>query len=254
MPSLRDLLAMSEHSDDLVVVPGHAQWMERPESERTYSPEALQHAMDVLTKAHQHERSGRFSPSSMGECNRKLLFGFVGAPQTQEDNDNLDLMAMGSGDHFWWQLEGLTAGWMKAAEVWVHNAAWHLGGSMDGILVDDSIFELKTMFGTLYDRYVLKEQEPKWQHLIQVECYMRLSGLEKCSLVYQERGGAKFHEFRIERREDAVEEVDFILEQLHDALETNKLPAMLDQCEMRTGKVYRQCSWRKHCPTVSAVR
>jgi len=100
-----------------VITGPHTRWLETPEEEQIYTPEAIEFVSKALRREFKHSRPGRFSPSAMGECGRKVVFGFAGAPGKQPDIDNQEQMDHGSWTHLKWQAEGLTLGYMTAAEV-----------------------------------------------------------------------------------------------------------------------------------------
>src|SRR5258708_6647327 len=62
--------ALKEHP--LVVTAPHSQWLLDPDHLRVYTPEAIQFVADALAGKFKHERTGRFSPSSIGGCKRRL--------------------------------------------------------------------------------------------------------------------------------------------------------------------------------------
>lgn len=230
----------------LFVVPHHTKWLEKTEAEQVYSEEALAVGLGILRGEKKYQRTGRYSPSSLGECSRRVVLGYLGAPQDPIDLDSLDLMSMGTRDHFWWQLEAITMGWMKEAEAWRHIPSLRLGGSLDGILSDDSIFELKTVISSKFSR-IIREGAPLYAHVLQVHAYFILSGLRWASLVYQSRDTGDFHEFRLEREDAKVDEVMELLAKLDRYVDVDELPDMLDDCEMRTGTIYKQCPVRSEC-------
>jgi hypothetical protein len=253
VPTLKQLYEQAKDGFDLVVIPPHTRWMEETGGELRYSEAAKQYALDVWAGAFKHERTGRFSPSSIGECQRRLLFQYIGAPQIAYSADDLDLMATGTALHLAWQMEGLSAGYLLEGEVWVHDPELKLGGSMDGLLIDDSIWEIKTQRSQLYAKNVAYNREPDWDHLMQVECYFRLSGRNRASIMYQDRDSGMPHEFRVGPNPRVEDAVDNVLEDVHKALRTNTLPPMLDDCEMRVGTTYKRCPYREHCPKKTYV-
>ena len=191
MPTLKALIedASAERppGSDLVVTGPHYEWLERLEEEQMPSAKAMAHVVRALLRDFKHERSGRFSPSSMGECARRIVFGYAGAPQLPPDVDNQEMMDHGTISHLKWQIEGLTMGYMQEAEVWVHDPDLMVGGSLDGVLHDGSVFEEKTSSMFVYNKIVLDQKQPKWEHLLQVHTYFLLTGADWASVVYEDR-------------------------------------------------------------------
>jgi hypothetical protein len=250
---LKRLLRDSARGTALVVVGPHTDWLERPEEEQIYSERALQFIQDALRRKFKHERSGRFSPSAMGMCPRRVLFGYAGAPGLPPDIDNQEQMDHGSWTHLKWQAEGLTMGYMTDAEVWVYDEDLRCGGSMDAMLIDDTPFELKTSIWTIYSRVVQRAGWPEWEHLIQDATYMLLADRNMSSMVYEDRGSGQFHEFRIPRTDMLEREVLKLLKTYAAYADEDELPPMLVDCEMRTGKTYRRCPFRTICPKAKSV-
>jgi len=253
MPSLKELIRHAEAGDDLIVTGPHVRWLERLEHEKQPNLKAMAHVIKVHLGQLKHERPGRFSPSSMGECARRLVLGYAGAPQLPPDIDNQEMMDHGTSGHLKWQIEGLTLGYMTDAEVWVHDPELLSGGSIDATLVDGSIFELKTAGLYVYNKIVLNERWPKWENLLQVHNYFLLTGADWASIVYEDRSGGQFHEFRVERDAKIEAEVLRRLKSYKGYVEADELPPMLDMCEQRIGATYRRCPYRKNCPTVHTV-
>lgn len=247
MASLKGLFESAQRGEQLVVTKYHADWIELPPDEQTYTPEAIQFVADALAGKFKHPRVGRFSPSSLGMCQRRLHFGYEGAPQVGEDLDASDLMGLGTWGHLRWQAEGLSQGYMLEAEVWVHDPDLNVGGSMDAALLDGSGFELKTVRTSLYNKFVVNEREPKWEHKLQFGAYAIISGRTWGSIVYEDRANGQFHEFRVEMSGELEKAVFTEIKELNNWLDRGKRPPILDDCEMRTGYVYKSCPYRKVC-------
>lgn len=227
------------------VVPRHVQFLLKTEEEQRPSEHAIAVGNSIQRGEFKRPRTGRFSPSSIGECNRRLVLGYEGAMQDSPDLDSLDLMSMGTRDHFWWQMEGLTEGWMTDAEFWVHDPVLQVGGSIDGILADGSILELKTVMGSKLRRIIM--DGPVRGHLLQIACYLLLSDRQWASLVYQARDTGKFFEFRVQRSEELEDEVVQLLATMKEFTDAGTLPVILPDCEIRVGDTFKRCPFRSTC-------
>lgn len=247
MPTLKDLVRDAYEGGHLIVTGPHYDWMELTDPERIPSEKALVHMIKVMLQQYKHPRKHRFSPSSMGECARRLVFGWAGMPQIPSDPELDEMAGHGNTAHLRWQVEGLTLGYMKEAEVWVEDKDLMSGGSMDGRLVDDSIFELKTKAPGVYNRVVIDNRIPIYENLLQVHNYFLLSGADWASVVYEDRAYGNFHEFRIARDSKLEREVIRRLNSYRRYVEDDLLPPVLADCELRMGKVYKQCPYRKDC-------
>lgn len=305
MPSLKDVVRQAHGivesaklADDdpnkvlpEYVLPRHLAWMRLPESKRHWTPEALAYAAQVMSGEFQHERKARFSPSGLGSaCQREVLFSFGGAPKQPFPLSNQEKMDSGAFDHLRWQMEGMSAGYMKLGEVWVFNEGMRMGGSADGLLDDGSLFELKNTGGHLFDcaKELLKPKANRRQlgpmnyflgmhhkHKLQMEAYWecdRLSAVEEGreriftdygSLVYQDTGTKGIIEFRIKSNPHRLTELHTLLESLHGWVDIDQLPDMLEGCLKSIGvgaapdvkelTVFQRCAYREYCPTATAV-
>lgn len=247
MPTLRGLFEQAQTGQDLVVTGPHVQWLERLEEAQLPNAKAMAFVIRALLRDFKHPRPGRFSPSSMGKCPRRIMFDFAGAPQEAPDIDNQEMADHGTISHLKWQIEGLTMGYMNAAEVWVEDPTLLVGGSADAELADGSLFELKTVHPFVYNKVVLDAKKPKWEALLQIHTYFILHGAEWASVVYEDRGGGQFHEFRIERDPKIEREVMRRLRSYRSYAEADELPPQLADCELKIGTVFRRCPYREMC-------
>lgn len=253
MPSLKGLIRSAESGERLIVTGPHSDWMELLEHEQLPSQAAINHVIRALLRQYKHRRAGRFSPSSIGECTKRALFSYAGAPQLPADAELLEMADHGTFGHMRWQMEGLTMGYMLEAEKWVYDESLLTGGSIDGVLEDGSIFELKTAAPGVYNRMVMDRGQPKWEHLLQVHVYMMLLGADWASVVYEDRAYGNFHEFRVARdpkiEKEAIRRLNGYMRYVEDDL----MPPMLDECSLGVGRTFQGCPYRKICPSVTTV-
>jgi hypothetical protein len=253
MTSLKALINSAASGENLVVTGPHYQWIERLETDQVPSPKAVAHAIRAYLRLYKHPRAGRFSASAMGGCRRATIFGYANAPQVITETAGEEIFNHGTVSHLRWQMEGLTMGYMTGAEVWVEDKDLLVGGSLDAVLENGDVFELKSAAPSVYRRIVEEARWPKAQNIAQADAYMLLKDAPFTSLVYEDRSYGDFHEFRVER--DAQRERALLreLRTLRRYVEEDDLPQMLDDCELRLGKVYRNCYFREICPKVNTV-
>ncbi|HEY5787694.1 MAG TPA: hypothetical protein VIT65_23260 [Microlunatus sp.] len=253
MPTLKALINAARSGEDLIVTGPHYRWLKMLESQQIYTPEAIAHALKVYLRLYKHPRAGRIGASSLGGCPRAAVFSYAGAPQVAPDPSSQEIFDHGSVGHLKWQMEGLTMGYMKRAEAWVEDKDLRVGGSIDAILSNNDVFELKTCAPSVYRRVVAENMWPRADHVPQVDGYMLLRDVPYASLVYEDRSYGAFHEFRLER--DATREAALLrrLRILNRYIDEDDLPPMLPDCEMKTGNTYRQCFFRLVCPKMATV-
>lgn len=253
MSTLKSLLESAESGENLVVTGPHYEWLERLEHETMPNQAAMYHVIKVMLRQFKQPRAGRFSPSAMGMCPRRIMFGYAGAPQLAPDTGSQEIFKHGSKIHLDWQIEGITMGWMQSGEVWVEDKDLLVGGSMDGLLENGDVFELKSAAPSVFNRVVVTERTPKFEALMQVNTYFLLSGADWASVVYEDRAYGSFHEFRIERSAAIEKEILKRLKSYKGYVEADELPQMLPECEVKMGTAYKYCPYRKYCPTGTTV-
>ena len=240
-----------------VVAPQHAAWITRPEAEQAFTPAAIERGDDILYGRHQMKRSERFSASGLGKCERRQVFHFLGHPQAPLTPQLADIMRSGTAAHFWIMLEGLSAGWLIEAEVFYKNDDYRMGGTLDGIISDASIWEYKSTSMNIY-RDVTTDPDtvfsvgdrqigPKYDHLLQLQAYELLTGMELKSLFYQHRDYGSYQEFRLGPNEVITAKLIALLERLNAHLDDNTLPPMLEPCTTGHGQTFKDCPFRHSC-------
>lgn len=244
-----------------VIGPQYAQYLSMPETERPGAPggppwsdAALEHRRAVEAGEFKHVRSGRYSPSSITKCQRRVMFGFLGAPEAPREDLELENMAgFGNMRHLYHQMVGITMGYLEAGEVWTQHPTFTTGGSMDGTgratasYPSCGIFELKSVASTKYQRIVTVDREILFDHRMQMANYALCSGIETGSVVYEDRNYGNFFEFRWERNDRDEQSLIELLKTLRGFTDAGDLPEILSDCSRRVGQLYRDCSYADHC-------
>lgn len=181
--------------------------------------------------------SGRFRPSMIGnDCSRAQVFSYLGFEQADSREEWKQMADAGSWLHYKWQYEGLAAGWLVETEIQIDIPEWELRGAVDGLCVDDSIFELKTLgtdkfMGRKHTLPVAKWETPMRDHIRQVHAYMHATGTKAASIVYVDRDSNAFREFRVHWDPAIFEELDSFVKSMQSHVEAKTLPAMLSGCQ-----------------------
>jgi hypothetical protein len=195
----------------------------------------------------QRIRTGTFSASATGRCERQQILRHVGHPE-QEGYDPIlaHRLEVGRWGHLRWQAQGLAAGWLKEAEVPVKLAELGLTGTLDGLLDDDDFgWEFKTIRHPGFNT-VLSNGEPKFEHILQVTAYMLATGKRHWSVIYESTFSGEWKEFVVDFNPDLVGLVEETLARMAAGIENRELPPVLDECLERMGQ-YRDCPFRKDC-------
>jgi hypothetical protein len=193
--------------------------------------------------------TGRIRPSNLdSECSRLHVFSWLGAPKMR---GNTILMDDGTQRHYYWQKVGLSAGFLTDIEMKVEVPELAIAGGIDGLMVDGSVFELKTTGPTLYKR-AMAARQPTRAHLRQTHAYMKALGTKKASIVYEHRSwSVDWHEFRIDFDPVIYQELVDLSHPVIVGVDEHVLPDMLPECQSLSGPTFKGCDYHHICPSAS---
>lgn len=216
-----------------------------------YTQEAIDRVNEVMNAdmltADRGDGGGRIRPSSIGDtCARKQLLSYHGYRSDPFDRQTAAIAESGTFRHYRWQLLGLSMGWLKDIEVRTEYAPWLLAGSMDGVCIDDSVFEFKSVASTKFGR-IKAADAPIGTHVMQIYAYMKARGVNRASLIYEDRNFAEFMEFRIHLDQELERELDSIMTGLVEHVEANSLPPIKPACIAASGAEFKECRFKDAC-------
>lgn len=201
------------------------------------------------------DRSGSFSSSSSGKCERLQVFNYIGqgADDLPQSNDPRlqQIFYDGSFRHLRWQAVLLQAKIIDRIEVPLSWKKMRSEGSMDGLgVVHDEHprpdwrglefgFELKGMNSWGYKSQI--EKGIREDHLDQVHRYFLSSGLELFVIIYENKDTQEWTEWVITPNGLIIQGQNEELKRLNKWVDTQKLPPMLDECKKQTGKTFNDC-------------
>jgi len=194
-------------------------------------------------------RSGSFSASSRGFCERAQVFGYIGMPQRVFGNSLRSLIFIdGKMKHLVWQYIGLEAGALTDIEVPIDADAldkWRLMGSMDGGDDFNGIgLELKST--SAFGYYVANG--PSLAHMLQIHSYLLGSSrYEVFSLIYLDTTTREWREHVIRPDKRYMSMVKAELGRLNDAVVNRQLPEVQDGCKAGKSKAFRDCGYSHIC-------
>ena len=196
---------------------------------------------------------GRIRSSATGTCLRAQAFSMLGIPKdpdkAQPDWQSRMLFDAGHFLHYYWQVSGLSAGWLDDIEVpctMPITDTVSFSGSIDGVMDDGSIFEFKSVNGT---RFTKALNAPFEQHVMQVHGYMLARGVTEASILYQQRdypGSVREHRIGLDPQiaDRFMREANIVAR----ATKTN-LPAPRLECIVHdtSDNTWKYCEWRNTC-------
>lgn len=234
--------------ETLVVSRRHDAWLLANDHPR-YSPLAVSFATKQFQST-DRVRRGTVSASSLGDCPRYQQFVFLGMPKLPPDPQSVLRMHNGSMMHLRWQMAGLTEGWLTDAEVPVHHPELKLRGTMDGLLYDGSILELKSINSHGFS--AIKIFGPKHEHLFQMATYMLCTQRKRGVFIYENKDNQEYREVVVNDTDlpigDAAEKADA----LWGAIQQEALYEPLGKCIDQEGWVYRYCPFRDRCLSIKS--
>jgi hypothetical protein len=211
--------------------------------------EVMQH--DFFTADRSHGK-GRIRPSSIGSrCPRPALLSFNGMPSDDPGKSSRSIMDAGTWRHYYWQVVGLSAGFLDDIEVPISYEPWKLKGSADGVGEKVGIFEFKSTNSNKLSKVRGSGHpdlySPDSGHLEQVSAYQVATGLEWASLVYEDRNYLGFIEVRIRRDQEREEALGRKFSAWLRHIENDTMPPILPDCWYQTGPLFKYCGWKESC-------
>lgn len=218
--------------------------------------EAWARLQEVMSKdfftEHRGDGSGRIRPSSIGHaCPRPALLSYNGLPSDPPSKSSRSVMDAGTWRHYYWQLIGLSAGFLTDIEVPIEYKPWRLKGSADGIGEAVGVFEFKSTnsnkMASVKGNGMVSQYKADAGHLKQVQAYMKATGIPKASIVYEDRSWMNFIEVRVLASDDAVNDLELRFSGWNQHIEAGTYPPILPDCWAQTGNTFRYCGWKESC-------
>ena len=229
---------------ELIVSKRHDDWVVKNDAHPVYSRDAMEFAYAQLARV-DRVRKGTVSASALGECAREQQFTFLGMPKLPPDAKNAAKMQNGAFMHLRWQMEGLTAGWLTLAEVAVVGNPYRLSGTLDGVLYEGSVLELKSINMNGFSR--VQTFGPLIPHLFQMATYMLCTEREKGVFIYECKDNQEYTEIIVRPDDLPMQEAADKAEALWASLEGHSLYEPLSDCMDRKGWKYNSCPFRDRC-------
>lgn len=226
---------------ELVVSRRHEEWLSH-NANPIYTDRAVSFARDQLFML-PRERKGTVSASSLGSCGRKQQFEFLGMPQLPMDTKGAMKVQNGMFMHLRWQMEGLTEGWLLEAEVPV--SGFGLRGTMDGLLYDDSVLELKSINSHGFSS--LRTFGPPHEHMIQMASYLLCSRREKGVFIYENKDTQEYTEIVYTADQLPTREAYELNVEIRNKNAAQTLYEPLNDCIDQIGWRYNSCPYRDRC-------
>lgn len=250
-----DIFSIMSANSRMVMAPAYLRWLQR-NGDATQLPtepdSAIRERIIQLMTEPPRKRSGSFSASSAGQCERAQSFGFIGAPSEPIDVQLRAIFEDGKWRHLRMQAVLLQAGAIHDIEVPQFWRGKLQRGTMDGqgtVPLTHGVkawrgreigLEVKGVSAFLYEGF--KKEGPKEEHLNQIHRYFLMSGLDLFSLLYENKSTQEVHEWIIEPDPKRMEAQREEVEALYEAATSRELPQMLPECKLGKG-AWKRCGF-----------
>lgn len=221
-----------------------------------YTQAAIDAVIEVQRKDwgsdHRSHGGGRIRPSSIGNvCPRPALLSFLGDPSDPTSKASRSIMDSGTWRHYYWQLVGLSAGFLTEIEAKLEHKPWRMSGAADGIGPAVGIFEFKSVnsqkLSGIKGSGDPHQFKPPKEHLDQVNAYLVARDLQDASLVYEDRNYLGWIEVRIKRDDEVIASLDRRFAAWDAHIRNSTLPPILPDCWQQTGNTFKYCQWKDSC-------
>jgi hypothetical protein len=230
--------------EDLIVSPLHDDWLSK-NANPVYTDLAMAFMNSEMRKRGR-KREGTVSASSLDSCRRRQEFTWLGWWEVPPSPKTAQIFHNGNFMHLRWQMAGLTAGWLKDAEVPVPlDPVLKISGTMDGVLYDGSVLELKSINTNGFGR--ISAFGPEKHHQIQVGTYMYLTGAPKGVIIYEDKNTQEYREFVLDMSPDLEDLVKESASTVWKLIDEQQLAPPLTDCEAHLGYRYHSCPFRDRC-------
>jgi hypothetical protein len=209
-----------------------------------FSKDTAELITGLMTSEANSTRHSRFGASSRGECYRRQMFAFLGHEQ-KIPPDLSAIFGDGHWRHLRWQAIGYEEGWFEEVEVVRKRPEYNLTVSFDGVNWTERFgFELK---GTSNLKKI-RDEGPPYKHLLQMATMLLAEEeLDRFVYVAEDKRSQQFEEFVLERRDLPLQAAETELVYLSQYVANEELPAILPECERRTGTTFRGCPFKSIC-------
>lgn len=196
----------------------------------------------------ERDRTKSWAASGAGKCLRQRQFAFLGMPGKRPDYHSLNIFLNGTWVHIRHQVVGLTAGYLRDAEVPLEHEGANLRGTADAVDDTGALVEYKSINQNGFMQ--VRQFGVKADHKLQVHSYMLAGDFQGARVVYENKNTNDLMEFYVERDERLIADIQDDLENLNLATENKYLLPMLEECTKKEGQ-YRWCPFASQCSTAT---
>lgn len=188
-----------------------------------------------------------FSPTDAYQCPRKIFYRWHKYDKINTDARSCRVFSLGDAIHERWQKLLNDMGIQLKDEVRIEDyyKGMPIHGYVDSICIIDNqpyIVEFKSNKEWLY-KYNNKEvdylQEPKKEHVGQVQLYMHFTGIHNAIILYENKNTSEIREFIIKYDETEAKNILEGFLSTYEKISLNELPERLE----KANKNKYPCAW-----------
>jgi len=213
------------------------------------------HEISMVARA---RPGGRFSPSSIGRCDRQAILKFLGYKGSRKVNPDKELLFDdGNWRHHKWQalfrdMEAVFGDPEKFKvidiEYFVHLDEWHVAGNLDVTLLIHGklyVIDIKGINRRGFD-WINREDEPKDDAVRQLLAYMKAKGIEDGILLYDCKDTQRTKCFAVGFDTGHWKSAVAWLKEQHAHLKKRRMPPMHPDCKLGSSMA-DTCQFYKVC-------
>lgn len=200
---------------------------------------------------------GRISPSSVGGCQKRAAFKFLGAKGfTKIDPDLQLIFDDGNWRHLKWGWTFLDMEAVLGKEKFevvsleedVSYRPLYVAGSLDAVVnIGGKKWVVDFKGANLFSwNETYMKNEPKVDHIWQLILYMKARRVRRGMLVYENKNSQEIKVYVVEFNDDDWEEVTRWIKPVIKKLKDKRLPQMDHECT-KGSRMEQQCPYSKWC-------
>jgi len=202
---------------------------------------------ELIDKYYQDKRNERekrrFYISDAGKCPRQIFFKFKKAPCKEMEPRILRIFDQGNYVHLRLMRDLFSLGVVVASEIDIPPTE-DVGGRADAVVrIDNELYVVD--FKSINSMILDKMEEPKEDHILQVQLYLHFFNIKKGILLYEGKDTSMIKEFFIDYDKKIAEKILKNFSRLKINVEKNLVPKRIK--EFPNDWQCKYCQFREIC-------
>ena len=207
---------------------------------------------EIIDKYYQDKRKERdkkrFYISDAGKCPRQIFFKFKKAPCKEMEPRILRIFDQGNYVHLRLMRDLFSLGVVVASEVNIPPTE-DVGGRADAVVrIDNELYLVD--FKSINSMILQKMEEPKEDHILQIQLYLHFFKLKKGILLYEGKDNSLMKEFPVEYDKKIADKILGDFKRLKINVDKNLIPQQIPDYPENWQCQY--CQFREICDMTGA--